>query len=65
MKLLAVDWLKSEERIDHIAKHSSSCVQVRNWTSSFPFSLEILNDKFFLNIKRDDSFCSISLHSTL
>jgi len=27
LKLLAVDWLKSEERIDHIAKHSSSCVQ--------------------------------------
>ena len=29
IKLLAVDWLKSEKRIDHIAKQSNCCVQVR------------------------------------
>jgi hypothetical protein len=28
MKLLAVDWLKSDQRIDHIALQSSCCVQV-------------------------------------
>ncbi|KAG0630717.1 hypothetical protein M758_1G199400 [Ceratodon purpureus] len=27
LKLLAVDWLKSDQRIDHIALQSSSCVQ--------------------------------------
>lgn len=30
LKLLAVDWLKSDQRIDHIALQPSSCVQVSN-----------------------------------
>jgi hypothetical protein len=28
LKLLAVDWLKSDQRIDHIATQPSCCVQV-------------------------------------
>ena len=28
LKLLAVDWLKSDQRMDHIAMQPSCCVQV-------------------------------------
>jgi len=34
LKLLAVDWLKSDIRIDNIALQSSCCVQVSSYVNS-------------------------------